>query len=163
MPLARRPWVPGPSEDLTQRLATRTATEPPETTAARIEALAGENRRIHERECFNLNPATNVMNPRAEALLASGIGSRPSLGYPGDKYEMGLEAIEEIEVIAAELAAEVFGAAHAEIRVPSGAIANLMAFMATCRPGDRIIAPPAAIGLSTSRRSRLGGEGGTQD
>ena len=146
MPLARRPWVPGPSEDLTQRLATRTATEPPETTAARIEALAGENRRIHERECFNLNPATNVMNPRAEALLASGIGSRPSLGYPGDKYEMGLEAIEEIEVIAAELAAEVFGAAHAEIRVPSGAIANLMAFMATCRPGDRIIALPAAIG-----------------
>merc|ERR1712025_1112138 len=30
--------------------------------------------------------------------------------------------------------------------MPSGAIANLMAFMATCRPGDRIIAPPAAIG-----------------
>jgi glycine hydroxymethyltransferase len=44
------------------------------------------------------------MNPRAEALLSSGLGSRPSLGYPGDKYEMGLEAIEEIEVIAAELA-----------------------------------------------------------
>ena len=48
------------------------------------------------------------MNPRAAALLASGLGSRPSLGYPGDKYEMGLEAIEEIEVIAAELCAEVF-------------------------------------------------------
>ena len=42
------------------------------------------------------------MNPRAEALLASGLGARPSLGYPGDKYETGLEAIEEIEVIAAD-------------------------------------------------------------
>jgi glycine hydroxymethyltransferase len=86
------------------------------------------------------------MNPRAEALLSSRLGSRPSLGYPGDKYEMGLEAIEEIEVIAADLAAEVFDARHAEIRVASGAMANLYAFMATCRPGDTIIAPPGAIG-----------------
>jgi glycine hydroxymethyltransferase len=101
---------------------------------------------IHERACFNLNPATNVMNPRAEAALAAGLGSRPSLGYPGDKYEMGLEAIEEIEVIASELCAEVFRAAYAEIRVASGAMANLYGFMATCRPGDAIIAPPASIG-----------------
>ncbi len=146
MPLARRDWVPGPCEDLVQTIATRTAAEAPGTVAARIEALAVENRRIHDAECFNLNPATNVMNPRAEALLASGLGSRPSLGYPGDKYETGLEAIEEIEVIAAELAAQVFGARYAEIRTPSGAIANLMGFMATCQPGDTIIAPPAAIG-----------------
>ena len=86
------------------------------------------------------------MNPRAEAALARGLGSRPSLGYPGDKYEMGLQAIEEIEVIAAELAAEVFGATHAEIRVASGALANLYGFMALAKPGDSIIAPPAAIG-----------------
>jgi glycine hydroxymethyltransferase len=127
-------------------IATATATTDGAALLARIEALAEENRHIHERECFNLNPATNVMNPRAEALLASGIGTRPSLGYPGDKYEMGLEAIEEIEVIAAELAAEVFGARFAEIRVPSGAMANLFAFMATCKPGDTIIAPPATVG-----------------
>jgi len=59
---------------------------------------------------------------------------------------MGLEAIEEIEVIAAELAAEIFGAKHAEIRVGSGALANLYAFMAVAKPGDIIIAPPASIG-----------------
>ena len=41
-------------------------------------------------------------------------------GHPGDKYEMGLEAIEQIEVMAAELAAEVFDARYAEIRVPVG-------------------------------------------
>jgi glycine hydroxymethyltransferase len=68
------------------------------------------------------------------------------LGYPGDKYEMGLEGIEKIEVMAAELAAEVFGARFAEIRVASGAMANLYVFMATCKPGDTIIAPPGAIG-----------------
>ncbi len=146
MGLVKRDWVPEPCETRVQDIATATATADAAATLARIEALAEENKDIHERSCFNLNPATNVMNPKAEALLASGIGSRPSLGYPGDKYEMGLEAIEEIEVIAAELAAEVFDAQFAEIRVPSGAISNLYAFMATCKPGDTIIAPPAMVG-----------------
>ncbi|MHA7887326.1 aminotransferase class I/II-fold pyridoxal phosphate-dependent enzyme [Roseicyclus sp.] len=146
MQLERRGWVPDTCEDRVSEIAAATAGAESAALIARIEALAEENRRIHERACFNLNPATNVMNPRAEALLSSGIGSRPSLGYPGDKYEMGLEAIEEIEVIAAELAAEVFDARFAEIRVPSGALANLFAFMATCKPGDTIIAPPASVG-----------------
>ena len=146
MQLNHRGWVPAGCEARVAAIATETARADGSAVLARIEALAAENRKIHERDCFNLNPATNVMNPRAEALLSSGIGTRPSLGYPGDKYEMGLEAIEEIEVIAAELAAEVFAARFAEIRVPSGALANLFAFMATCKPGDTIIAPPAPIG-----------------
>ena len=146
MHLEPRGWVPSGCESLVQRIAARTAGGDSAAIADRIEALATRNREIHERECFNLNPATNVMNPRAEALLSAGLGSRPSLGYPGDKYEMGLEAIEEIEVIAAELCAEVFDARYAGIRVPSGAIGNLYGFMATCKPGDTIIAPPASIG-----------------
>ncbi len=144
--LTRRPWPPTNCEDYIMARAAETSAAPSEAIADRLETLAGENRLIHEAQCFNLNPATNVMNPRAEALLASGIGSRPSLGYPGDKYEMGLEAIEEIEVIAAELCAEVFQAEYAEIRVPSGALGNLYAFMAICKPGDAIIVPPATVG-----------------
>ena len=144
--LAKREWVPAASEALVQHIAGETAEASSAQIAARLQALAAENRQIHERECFNLNPATNIMSPRAEAILSSGIGTRPSLGYPGDKYEMGLEAIEEIEVIAAQLCAQVFDAAYAEVRVPSGAMANLYGFMATCRPGDTIIAPPASVG-----------------
>ncbi len=146
MSLIHRNWVPTDCEILMQRISQHTSKQSSVDVADRIRELADKNRDIHEAECFNLNPATNVMNPKAEALLSSGIGSRPSLGYPGDKYEMGLEAIEEIEVIAAELCAEVFNAKYAEIRVPSGAIANLYGFMATCKPGDTIIAPPASVG-----------------
>lgn len=113
---------------------------------SRIDELVALNDQIHNRDCVNLNPATNVMNPRAEALLATGISSRPSLGYAGEKYEMGLEAIEEIEVIAARLAREVFNANYAEIRVPSGALANMSAFMATSKAGDNIVVPPASVG-----------------
>jgi glycine hydroxymethyltransferase len=144
--LQKRPWVPASSEQLVQRLASDAAAADATLLEGRINSLVRENREIHESLCVNLNPATNVMNPKAEALLASGLGTRVSLGYPGDKYEMGLEAVEQIEVIAAELAAEIFGARFAEIRVQSGAMANLYAFMATCLPGDRIIVPPDAIG-----------------
>lgn len=144
--LARRGWVPAASEDYVLKIAGAIAGQDRATRETRLADLVAENRTIHERDCVNLNPATNVMNPRAEAVLGQGLGTRPSLGYPGDKYEMGLEAIEQIEVMAAELAAEVFGAAYAEIRVPSGAIANLYVFMAAARPGDVVIAPPPAIG-----------------
>lgn len=143
--LAPRPWVPRTCETYIQRLAADAA-KPSTDVAARIGQLIDRNQEIHDLDCFNLNPATNVMNPRAEAVLARGLGSRPSLGYPSDKYEMGLEAIEEIEVIAAELAAEIFSARYAEIRVGSGALANLYGFMALAKPGDSIIAPPGSIG-----------------
>lgn len=144
--LARRPWVPAPCEDLVQSIAAATAMRDSEAIFHEIAHLVAENRRIHDVRGINLNPASNVMNPRAEAMMASGLGSRASLGYPGDKYEMGLGAIERIEVICAELAAEVFDASYAEVRVASGALANLYVFMATCQPGDTIIAPPADIG-----------------
>ncbi len=144
--LARRAWTPEESETYVQRIADETARIDSTAVHARIDDLIAENRQIHEADCINLNPATNIMNPKAEAALASGLGSRPSLGYPGDKYEMGLEAIEKIEVICAELAAEIFQARYAEIRVGSGALGNLYAFMAMTRPGDAIIVPPASIG-----------------
>jgi glycine hydroxymethyltransferase len=144
--LAPQPWLPGHSGSYVHSIATATANATGPAVLSELERLVALNHRIHDRECINLNPATNIMNPRAEGMLSAGLGSRPSLGYPGAKYEMGLEAIEQIEVIAAELAAEVFSARYAEVRVPSGAIANLYAFVATCEPGDTIIAPPASIG-----------------
>jgi glycine hydroxymethyltransferase len=144
--LAARPWLPVTSEDRVRTIAERTAGLPEPGVLAELDRLVAENHRIHDADCVNLNPATNIMNPRAEAMLSAGLGSRPSLGYPADKYETGLEAIEQIEIIAAELAAQVFGARYAEVRVGSGALANLYAFMATCKPGDTIIAPPPSIG-----------------
>jgi glycine hydroxymethyltransferase len=143
--LATRPWLPEPADErITSTLDALTVQD-----AAGIEQwlqdLIEDNQRIHDQICVNLNPATNRMNPRAEQMLAARLGSRPSLGYPGEKYEMGLEAIEQIEIIAAELAARVFHADYAEVRVGSGALANLYAFMACCEPGDVIVAPPASI------------------
>jgi glycine hydroxymethyltransferase len=140
--LAHRNWVPADCETFIKAFADETSRLETTGVLAAIDHAIALNRATHEGDCVNLNPATNVMNPRAERALAAGLGSRASLGYPGGKYEMGLEGVERVEVIAAEL----FGARYAEIRVPSGAIANLYAFMAGTKPGDRIITPPPSIG-----------------
>ena len=146
MPIANLSWLPEASANTIQEIVNTYANKSAAELDAAIHALVEENRTIHERDCINLNPGTNTMNPRAEAMLAGGLGNRPSLGYPGDKYEMGLEAIEKIEVMTSALACRVFGAEYAEIRVGSGALANLYSFMAICQPGDKIIVPPASIG-----------------
>lgn len=144
--LVPRPWLPEPAAHRVTSTLSDLDGRDAAGTARWLAELIGENQRIHDDECVNLNPATNRMNPRAEQMLAARLGSRASLGYPGEKYETGLEAIEQIEVIAAELAARVFHADYAEVRVGSGALANLYAFMACCEPGDTIVAPPPSIG-----------------
>lgn len=143
--LASRTWTPAHVEARVREIVGGIP-DTPEAVHQHLVGLVADNHRIHDVQCLNLNPATNVMNPVAESLLARGLGSRASLGWAADKYETGLEAIEQIEVIAAELAARLFGAAYAEVRVGSGALSNLYAFMATCAPGDTIIAPPPSIG-----------------
>ena len=143
--MRERSWVPPESESYVREIAELTARSSLDEVLSSVDDLVERNRSIHD-ECVQLNPAANVMNPRAEAMLAASLGSRPSLGYPGDKYEMGLEAVERIEVMATELACRVFGADFAEVRVGSGGLANLYVFMAVCAAGDVVVVPPASIG-----------------
>ena len=158
--MRERSWVPVDAESYVRTIADDAAAAGSDGVLDRIDALIDQNTATYSEQCIQLNPAANVMNPRAERALAAGLGSRPSLGYPGAKYEMGLEAVEQIEVIAAQLACDVFGADYAEVRVGSGALANLYGFMACCRPGDSIIVPPASIGGHVTHQD-AGGRGCT--
>jgi len=85
-------WVPEASRNYIKTLEDDFSKLSLDELEQSLLTLTQENNVIHNQDCINLNPATNTMNPKAEALLASGLGSRPSLGFPGDKYEMGLEA-----------------------------------------------------------------------
>lgn len=144
------PWATDAVNRRYGTMAAHSADLTPGVRLRHIGALVEKQARWVDRECLNLNAATNVMNPYASQLAASGIGSRPSLGHPGDKYETGLAPGEELEVMASELARRVFRCAYAETRMLSGAMANLAVFMATAHPGDVIFSlPPAAGGHAT--------------
>ena len=141
-----RPWLPAGVRKFFESEFKKIESFSSDDYESSIHSLIRENVEIHDRLCVNLDPATNTMNPAAEKVLASGLGSRPSLGYPGEKYETGLEAVEKIEVMASHLVKKVFGCDFVEMRVASGAISNLYAFMATTKPGDTIMVPPPEIG-----------------
>ena len=146
-PIAAKPWLPADCarvisevEQVLARAHDLSAIE------ARLAALVDDHEQLLDRDSLGLNAGTNIMNPRAAAYLSRSLGNRPSLGWPGDKYEMGMEHAAEIEVIAESLVKRLFAAPYAEIRVGSGALANLYAFMATCQPGDTIMGLSLAHG-----------------
>lgn len=150
MTAAPRPWVPEPLETRIQARIAALSGLSAEALEAELEATLARHERLHDREVLNLYAGTNLLNPRAAAYLARSVGSRPSLGWPGDKYETGMGHAEEIEIMAQALVCRVFGCRFCEFRVGSGSLANLYAFMATCRPGDRIMAfPESAAGHVT--------------
>lgn len=111
-----------------------------------LHAWVAEDERLRATRFVNLDPASNVMNPAAERLMARGLGSRPSLGDPGDKHEAGLAAISAIESMSRRLVEEILDARYAELRFASGSMANAATFLATTKPGDRVIVPPPQIG-----------------
>lgn len=137
---AARPWVPAELESAIQQRAAVYRALDSDALEQEVIGLLARHEQYMDRECLSLYAGTNVLNPRAARLLASSVGSRPSLGYPGAKYEMGMQHAEQIEIIAAELLKELFGCCYAEFRVGSGSLANLYAYMACTRPGDTIMA-----------------------
>ncbi len=146
-PSSEKPWLPADCAatiaDVERMLGTA---DDFAAIEAKLMRLIGEHERHLDVESIGLNAGTNVMNPRAAALLSRSLGNRPSLGYPGDKYEMGMEYAGAIEVIAEDLVKRLFNAPFAEIRVGSGALANLYCFMAVAKPGDCIMAFTGEMG-----------------
>ena len=150
---ADKSWLPADCARVVAAVEARIAEKDAGAIEREVLRLVDAHERHMDRDSIGLNAGTNVMNPRAAALLARSLGNRPSLGYPGDKYEMGMEFAGEIEVVTEALVRRLFGAPYAEIRVGSGALANLYAFMATAKPGERIMAFPPEMGGHVTHHS----------
>jgi glycine hydroxymethyltransferase len=102
--------------------------------------LVSAQEQLVDEECITLYAGTNASNPRAARLLGSTIGSRPNLGAPGDTYNRGMDNASRIEILCDELIGSLFGAKYVETRVGSGSLANMYVYLATCKPGDSILA-----------------------
>ena len=144
--IAEKNWLPAHCRDVIAELEGPLTEGSFDDIDARVMAVIDQHERHMDDETIGLNAGTNVMNPRAAALLGRSLGNRPSLGFPGDKYEMGMQHAEQLEVACESLVKRLFEAPYAEIRVPSGAIGNLYSFMATCQAGDSIMAFPGEMG-----------------
>jgi glycine hydroxymethyltransferase len=101
-----------------------------------------------------LYAGTNVLSPAAAAAHAPAVSSRPSMGWPGEKYQVGLEHLDTIEVLAPLLVADLMEGAHAEVRLQSATLANLAVYTAFARPGDKIAVLPEAAGGHASHHAQ---------
>ena len=73
------------------------------------------------------------------AATGSVLTNKYAEGLPGRRYYGGCEIVDEAETLAIERARALFGAGHVNVQPYSGAIANLAAYVATLKPGDRIL------------------------
>ena len=74
-------------------------------------------------------------------------------GKPNKRYYNGCEHIDVIESIAQKRACELFGMDHANVQPHSGAQANMAVFMATMKPGDRVLSMDLSNGGHLSHGS----------
>ena len=74
-------------------------------------------------------------------------------GKPHKRYYNGCEHIDVVEELAQKRACELFGMDHANVQPHSGAQANMAVFMATMKPGDRVLSMDLSNGGHLSHGS----------
>ena len=99
--------------------------------------IAAEERRQLETLC--LIPSENHVSPAVLAASGSCLMNKYSEGYPGRRYYQGNTVVDDIEVLAARRARELFGVEHANVQPLSGAPANLAVYAAFLEPGDTVL------------------------
>ena len=60
-------------------------------------------------------------------------------GVPRKRYYGGCEVIDEVEQLAVDRAKQLFGADHVNVQPHSGAQANMAAYLAVAKPGDKLM------------------------
>jgi glycine hydroxymethyltransferase len=139
------PWA---SPDARERLAAVEADLPTDPAAAlrhAAAAAAAHAQRIDD-EALLLYAGGNAPTPAMAALHHPALSSQPSMGYPGDKYQAGLDELDIVEVAVAGAVAGVMGARYAEVRPTSATLANLAVYTALTVPDDAIAVLPAWAG-----------------
>ncbi|MEE3001469.1 MAG: serine hydroxymethyltransferase [Planctomycetota bacterium] len=95
---------------------------------------------------LELIASENHVSPAVMHAMGSWLTNKYAEGYPGKRYYGGCEFHDHIENLARDRAKALFGCAHANVQPHSGASANIAAFMAMCKPGDRILSLPIKSG-----------------
>jgi len=117
-----------------------------------------KHNRWRKRECLNMIPSENVMSPLAEMVYLTDMGHRYAEGLPKKRYYQGLIYVDEIELYLQELMSKLFKVKYVDARPISGTIANLSAYYAMAKYGDKAVVVPVQAGAHVSH-TKFGGLG----
>jgi glycine hydroxymethyltransferase len=91
-------------------------------------------------ESLPLVASENVASRGVREVLSSDLGQRYAEGWPGERVYAGCKYIDQIELLAIDLAKKLFKAEFVDVRPVSGACANLAVYSALSNPNDLMMA-----------------------
>ncbi len=97
---------------------------------------AEENR---QKNVVRLIASENYASAAVMQATASVFTNKYAEGYPGKRYYLGQEFVDQLETLAIDRAKALFGADHANVQPYSGSPANLEMYYALCEVGDPIL------------------------
>jgi glycine hydroxymethyltransferase len=135
-----------------------TGVEDPQLLIAELDGWAAAHDAWRGRDTVNLNAATNSMSDRAHAALATSLADKGISSGLHSRHHMGGRYIDLIEARVEQVACELFGAAAAELRPPTGSLANAIVIASLVPRSGTIMASDAAtLGHFSYRGEGWGG------
>ena len=102
---------------------------------ARAIEAEGERQNSH----IELIASENWVSKAVMSAIGSILTNKYAEGYPGRRYYGGCQCVDVVEDLARDRAKKLFGCDYVNVQPHSGAQANLAAFFAILKPGDKIL------------------------
>jgi len=113
------------------------------------------------KQVIPLIASENIPSPAVREAIITDFGNRYAEGWPGERVYAGCKYIDEVELLAIDLAKKLFKAEFVDVRPISGVVANLVVYTAFTEPGDYMYALPIVRGGHISMgKKKLGGTAG---
>jgi glycine hydroxymethyltransferase len=105
-----------------------------------------EKERTRQQDHVELIASENYVSAAVLAADGSVLTNKYAEGLPGARYYGGCEYVDIAEALAIERAKKLFGAEHVNVQPHAGAPANIAAYMALLKPGDKVMGMKLAHG-----------------
>lgn len=115
------------------------------------EAIDAELKR--QQNTIELIASENCTSLAVMEACGSVLTNKYAEGKPHKRYYNGCEEIDKVEELAQKRACELFKMDHANVQPHSGAQANMAVFMATMKPGDKVLSMDLSNGGHLSHGS----------
>jgi glycine hydroxymethyltransferase len=101
------------------------------------ELLELENARQNNN--IELIASENFTSKKVREITGSILTNKYAEGFPGRRYYGGCEYVDHLEELSNSLACKLYGCKFANLQPHSGSTANMIAFAALLKPGDKIM------------------------
>lgn len=102
--------------------------------------------RARQEDGLELIASENYTSPAVMQAQGSILTNKYAEGLPNKRYYGGCEFVDQVEILAIERVTKLFNAKFANVQPHSGSQANMGAYFATVKPGDKILGMNLAEG-----------------